>query len=233
MSEKIAGPDLSRRKLLRQTALGAVAGGITLLARSAFALPETRSCEATPPQTEGPFYPVRDQLDKDNDLTFVKGGTTQARGQVIYIAGSVVDEECRPVANALVEIWQACTSGRYNHPNDPNTAWLDPNFQYWGKAVSKDDGSYLFKTILPGSYPAGPGWVRPPHIHFRVLKTGYRELTSQLYFAGQTLNRSDRILQDLSASEQKRVITELKPADPTRFGPEAQIGHFEITLIRV
>src|SRR2546430_3692171 len=54
----------------------------------------------------------------------------------------------------LVEIWQASASGRYTHPDDRNNAApLDPNFQGWGKAVTDQEGHYLFKTILPGQYP--------------------------------------------------------------------------------
>lgn len=163
-------------------------------------------CLPTPPQTEGPFYPVEDQEDKDWDLTQVKGRSRTAQGEILWIGGVVQDQECRPVAGALVEIWQACASGKYNHPQDPNTAPLDPDFQYWGKALTDTQGRYVFKSIRPGSYPAAPGWVRPPHIHYKVRKLGYLELITQLYFAGDALNGKDRILQRLSRTEQAQVV---------------------------
>ncbi len=186
----------------------------------------------TPVQPQGPFYPIHDQLDKDNDLTRVTGISGQARGQLIYVRGQVSDQLCQPVAGALVEIWQACESGRYNHPGDPNTAPLDDHFQYWGQAVTNAKGEYVFKTIIPGAYPAGDGWVRPPHIHFKVSRVGARDLITQMYFAGQDLNDRDLILQDLPADEQAKVVVPLR--EPTsEFEPNSKIANFDIVLRRL
>ncbi len=218
---------LSRRDLLKSTltATGSALAGATFLNRAIAA-----SCGLTPAQTEGPFYPEKDQLDTDTDLTFVKDRTQRALGQVIYIQGRILDPKCKPLPNALVEIWQACASGRYNHSADPNVgAPLDPNFQYWGKAVTDAQGRYLFKTIKPGAYPADVDWDRPPHIHFKVQRLGYHELTTQLYFAGEALNEKDKILLDLKPSSRASVITQLRAVDPPlELG--AQIGDFDITL---
>ena len=160
----------------------------------------------TPAQTEGPFYPVKDQDDKDWDLVSVRGRPQPAQGEVIFIQGQILDGDCRPVASALVEIWQACESGKYNHPNDTNSARLDPNFQYWGRAVTDAEGRYMFRTIKPGAYPADTHWWRPPHVHYKVHKRGYLELTTQLYFRGESYNDDDKILQRLPRSEQEKVV---------------------------
>ncbi|MBI4042549.1 MAG: hypothetical protein HY391_03625 [Deltaproteobacteria bacterium] len=189
-------------------------------------------CRATPRQTEGPFYPVDDQLDKDTDLTWVEGRSERATGQIIYVEGVVMDPNCQPIEGALVEIWQACESGRYNHPGDrENPAPLDPNFQYWGRALSDREGKYLFKTIVPGSYPAGPDWIRPSHIHFKIQKRGFLELITQMYFAGDPLNDKDLILQRLSQENQRSVIVELN--EPTSdHEPGSKVCRFNITLRR-
>src|SRR3989441_12578105 len=63
------------------------------------------------------------------------------------VTGRVVDEECRPVKGAMVEIWQANTRGRYTHVADPNPAPKDPNFLGFGEATTDADGKYSFKTI--------------------------------------------------------------------------------------
>tara|TARA_B100001248_G_C27337976_1_gene434796 strand:+ start:337 stop:1074 length:738 start_codon:yes stop_codon:yes gene_type:complete len=161
----------------------------------------------TPQQTEGPFYPEQDQRDKDNDLTMVKNRSGVAKGERIILHGKVVDVSgCEPISGALVEIWQACHSGRYNHSADPNTAAeLDPNFQYWGQAITNDNGEYEFTTIRPGQYPAAPGWVRPAHIHMKVHKRGYKELTTQMYFADDELNEQDAIYMAMSPAERSSV----------------------------
>jgi protocatechuate 3,4-dioxygenase beta subunit len=137
-----------------------------------------------------------------------------------------------PVPNALVEIWQACATGKYNHPGDPNPAKLDPNFQYWGKAITDANGKYDFKTIIPGHYPASANWERPPHIHYKVHALGFHELTTQLYFAGHPLNDRDLILQDLKPAERELVLMETIDAGPG-FEPGAKKGVFDLSLRRV
>lgn len=187
---------ITRRGLL---AIGA--GSITsLLSESVFA-------RITPAQTEGPFYPIRPQADKDVDLTQIKGRGKKADGKTIKVKGRVLNQQGQVLSSALVEIWQANKWGRYNHERDPNRAPLDPNFQGWGQQTTRPDGLYAFTTIFPGAYPAGRGWTRPPHIHFKVACAGYRKLTTQMYFPGEELNNKDLILNDLSSEQQKSLIS--------------------------
>jgi protocatechuate 3,4-dioxygenase beta subunit len=165
-----------------------------------------RAERPTPPETEGPFYPVYPQKDKDFDLTQVTGQSGVAKGKVIFIRGQVLDTEGRPIEDATVDLWQANAAGRYRHPRDRNTAPLDPNFQGWAIVKSGREGRFQFKTIFPGSYPASAEWMRPPHIHFKVSKRGFAKLTTQMYFPGQTLNDSDQLLMRKSAEEAARMI---------------------------
>lgn len=222
--------ETNRRGFLR---MGAGLTAASLLPQIAEAQ-RSQVCRPTAPQTEGPFYPIDRQIDEDADLTYVRGSLAKAQGQVIYLHGTVIGSDCLPVAGALVEIWQACASGKYNHPSDPNTAPLDPNFQYWGKAVTDAQGRYVFKSIIPGAYPAGPGWDRPPHLHVKVSRLGYFELTSQMYFAGHPLNVKDRILLSLPPQDRAGVIVSFAQA-PVREGyePRALRGNFPITLRKV
>jgi len=223
----------ARRKLLKSIAGGAglVAGGA--LSLGAIARQASAACGLTPAQTEGPFYPVRDQPDKDWDLTFVNGRRGKALGQVVLVRGRIVDESCVPVDGALVEIWQACASGRYNHPSDPNrSAPIDPNFQYWGRGTTGPTGEYVFKTVIPGAYPANATWWRPPHLHFKVAKLGYRELTTQMYFEGEALNERDLVLLDTPAGQRDSLIARyqrLQYGDPA----DARAVRFDLSLRRV
>jgi protocatechuate 3,4-dioxygenase, beta subunit len=217
---------MKRRDLLR---LGAGSAAATLISANAFAVGPICSSILTPTQPKGPFYPVADQLDKNSDLVYVDNFSQAAEGRIIIVEGIVRDKNCTPVANVLVEIWQACHSGRYDHPSDTNTAPLDPNFQYWGMATTDANGLYRFRTILPGAYPADKTWVRPPHIHFKVSKKGYIELITQMYFAGEELNAKDLILKRLAKEQQAEVIVELKNV------PEAAhpVGTFNIQIEKV
>lgn len=180
----------------------------------------------TPKQPEGPFYPVVDQVDTDADLVYLKGSNRAASGTVIIVQGHLTDQRNAPVSGALVEIWQACKTGRYNHPSDPNTQPLDPNFQYWGKAVTDANGLYRFRTIVPGAYPADTDWIRPPHIHFKVSKLGYLELITQVYFAGHELNAQDKYLIRLSEEEKRQLIIPFK----NEVGMPHPVGDFNIQI---
>jgi len=194
---------LSRRSVLKIGGISAVAVG----AGGALASNIAAMCDATPRQPVGPFYPVSDQADKNKDLTMVDGGTALASGTFLYLSGTVTDQNCQPVPRVVVEIWQACETGRYNHPGDEdNPGALDPNFQYWGIALTDSDGRYDFKTIIPGHYDAAPGWTRPPHIHFKLHKRGIRELITQMYFAGNPYNENDHILKGIPEDLRDSVV---------------------------
>ncbi len=156
--------------------------------------------------------PMTAQLDKDADITLVEGRTETASGEVIVIRGSVIDESLAPVAGAIVDAWQANTHGRYHHEDDPNPAPEDPNFQGWAKLKTENDGSFTIRTIVPGAYPIDEAWWRPPHIHFKVAKRGYHELTTQMYFEGNELNDRDRLLQELTPAEQSRLVVDFRPS---------------------
>ncbi|MGE0529301.1 MAG: hypothetical protein AB7G93_19905 [Bdellovibrionales bacterium] len=219
------GTESNRRNFLK-IGTGAATAAFLL---SPVAKAVAAACGTTPPQTSGPFYPGEDRFHTDTDLTRVPGHAVRAEGQVVYIKGKVVDADCNPIVNANVEIWQACATGKYNNPRDPNPAPLDPHFKYWAETYTDANGEYGFKTIIPGAYPADTGWTRPPHIHFKVTRLGFRELVTQMYFRGNALNEEDLILQGIPAAERDAVIVNFQPA-PADMEPGSLIGEFDITL---
>lgn len=192
----------SRRRLVKLSMLGSIAGALGFSSSFGKAL----AIMPTPSETEGPFYPVNDQRDKDADLTQVDGHTGIAQGQHIIVSGQVTDIAGNRIDNALLDIWQADANGRYRHPRDPNTARLDENFQGWAMIRSDSNGLFRFKTVIPGAYPASSTWIRPPHIHFKISRQGYRALTTQMYFPNEALNQTDLLLSNKSAAEQSVMI---------------------------
>jgi len=176
----------------------------------------------TPPQILGPFYPFMQTPVDSGDLT--NGG--QARGTILYLSGRVLTAQRAPVAGARVEIWQANADGRYDHPNDENTAPLDDKFNGFAVTTTDAEGGYSFKTIRPAAYPAAPGRWRPAHIHFCV--TGqYERLVTQMYFAGEAWNEKDSWLN--SATRKDLLITTPAPADAES---GALAVSFDIVLMR-
>lgn len=179
---------MKRREFIAASSMTAIAG------LSAACSDTNAATNATPPEAEGPFYPVMAQKDKDFDLTKIEGHDGEAKGERIIIKGRVLDQDGKPIESAIVDLWQANAHGRYAHPVDSNPAPLDPNFQGWAIVESGTDGGFNFKTIIPGAYPATPNWTRPPHIHFKISKRGYVDLTTQMYFPDHELNDIDKLM---------------------------------------
>lgn len=219
---------VSRRELFKNIVVWSSLTGLGRVLGSE----QNPSCLLTTPQGEGPYYPILDQFDKDTDLTILQGQTFLAEGQVIIINGEIRDSQCNLIEGALIEIWQACASGKYNHEDDPNPLPLDPNFQYWGKATSNAMGEFQFKTIIPGHYPVSPTRYRPPHIHFKANARGFLSLTTQMYFDPLSYSDPDlaRTVDRLNREESvpKSLIVHFKPIDDT----DLRTGHFPITLRR-
>ena len=187
----------------------------------------------TPRQTEGPFFPRNPQRDRDADLTQIVGKSQRAKGEVIEVSGRVFSTEGKPLSGVSMDVWQANTWGRYAHQSDRSSAPLDANFQGWAQLMTDERGFYRFKTIKPGAYAVSRNWQRPPHIHFKLSKRGFRSLTTQMYFAGDPLNDIDGILLQHTADERRSLIVDFdnvaargKPASP-------RAGEFNIYLDRV
>ena len=162
---------------------------------------------ATPGQTEGPFYPLT--LPPDADFDLLRNGTRQYTwGQASWLEGSVMDMEGRPVAGALVEIWQCDHAGHYDHPGDGSR--MDKSFQGFGRVTVNAQGEYRFRTIRPVAYGG-----RAPHIHLKVKLRSRELLTTQVYVAGDPLNAEDFLWQNLPDDSARAALTVPFTATPS------------------
>jgi protocatechuate 3,4-dioxygenase, beta subunit len=211
----LAAARAARRRLLAASLAGVALAGLPRRAWAEERIP-------TPRQTAGPFYPVEFPADADNDLVAVKGARGTAKGELLLLAGTVMDLTGRPLSGARVEIWQCNAFGRYLHPGDNNPAPLDPNFQGYGTFATAADGAYSFRTIKPVPYPG-----RTPHIHFRVAGPGFAPLVTQMYIAGEPGNARDGLFNSIRDERARRSVTvELAQAR----GGDALAGRFDLVL---
>ena len=153
----------------------------------------------TPPQSEGPFYPVSLPADNDADL-LANGALRYAQGQPAWVEGVVTDVEGRPVRGAAVEIWQCDHQGRYHHPGDGDRA--DRAFQGFGRVAVDAEGRYRFRTIRPVAYGG-----RAPHIHVKVKLGVHELLTTQLYVQGDAGNARDGLWRNLRSDADRAALT--------------------------
>jgi protocatechuate 3,4-dioxygenase, beta subunit len=148
----------------------------------------------------GPIFSSDELGPMDNDLIMNYAKSGLPIGERIIVHGFVLDENRRPVRNALVEVWQANAGGRYRHKKDTYIAPIDPNFGGCGRVLTDQDGHYVYRTIKPGPYPWRNyvnDW-RPAHIHYSLSGSGFAQrLITQMYFEGDPLIASCPILRSI------------------------------------
>jgi protocatechuate 3,4-dioxygenase beta subunit len=203
------------------TALIAVTGASLLMPHGTFAAAQL---VPTPMQTAGPFYPVNWLGDIDNDLVRVVGKGAPALGHVTHIRGHILDVRGQPIVDAVVEIWQCDTHGRYFHPSDRVAGGRDTGFQGRGRTRTDAAGRYRFRTIRPVAYTG-----RTPHIHFSVVAPDGRQIVTQMYVAGEAANARDVVLRRIPDRRQRdRIVVALAQADGIE--PGALSGRFDIVF---
>jgi protocatechuate 3,4-dioxygenase, beta subunit len=212
----------TRRRFLE---LGLVAGMTTVCAPESWAQVSTL---ITPNTILGPYYPIIRPVERDTDLTRLRGHRSRAKGQVIHVAGRVLNLRGEPLPGAQVELWQANAAGRYSHPSDPSHTPLDPDFQGYGVQVTDREGRFRFTTIKPGPYPFDGG-TRAPHLHFQVTGRAERRVT-QMFFAGEALNGQDEVPQSVPRRRES-LIADLMPAPPDE-DPNTRLVQWDIVLRR-
>jgi protocatechuate 3,4-dioxygenase, beta subunit len=146
--------------------------------------------------------------------------------------GRVLDENNRPVPNALVEVWQANAAGRYVQANDQHPAPLDPNFCGAGRCLTNEAGEYSFTTIKPGAYPwrnHENAW-RPAHIHFSLFGPAIvQRLITQMYFPGDPLLEYDPMFTCVPDQKARNHLISTFDWETTQ--PEFALGYrFDIVL---
>ena len=146
--------------------------------------------------------------------------------------GQILDDQCKPVEGALVEIWQANAAGRYIHAKDQWDAPHDPNFTGAGRVVTDAEGRYRFVTVRPGAYPWGNhknAW-RPAHIHLSLFGPSIAtRLVTQLFFPGDPLFAYDPIFN--SVTDEKARMRMVSSFDLENTRPDwALCYRFDIVL---
>ena len=126
------------------------------------------ACSLTEGNPQGPYYisgaPYKEKLGE------------HLSGQRIVISGNVLNQDCNPVSNAIIDVWQTDSNGNYYFED----------FTLRGKVTADNDGQYKIETIFPGKYSEA-GATRPAHIHLKISAPGLLSPpphTTQLYFEG-------------------------------------------------
>lgn len=123
----------------------------------------------TPAQTEGPYFKRNSPL---------RSSMVDGPGVQLTLSGFVFGLHCQPIANALMEFWQADSNGAYDNVG----------FKFRSHQFTNAQGGFKLTTVVPGLYPG-----RTRHIHVKVQAPNKPVLTSQLYFPNEPRNNTDRL----------------------------------------
>jgi hydroxyquinol 1,2-dioxygenase len=135
-------------------------------------------------------------------------------GEALLLKGRVLSPHKRPVAEAVVDVWQVASNGLYDI-QDP----AQPAGNFRGRYRTNERGEYNITTVVPPGYrvpDTGPGGAllrrlgrhpwRAAHIHFKVSAPGFESLTTQLF-----IDRDPHLTSDTTFAVRSTVL-QLKPA---------------------
>jgi hydroxyquinol 1,2-dioxygenase len=152
-----------------------------------------RVAGATPSTVEGPFH-IADAPE------FADGASMagHAPGIPCFVTGTVKGLDGKPIAGAVLDLWQTDGEGLYEEQRRTVEPWMR------GIYKSQADGSYSVRTVAPISYtipmdgPVGAFFnrtnmshMRPAHIHFAVSAPGHHYLVTHLFQKGDEYINND------------------------------------------
>ena len=163
----------------------------------------------TPSQTVGPWFAYGLTPNKKydwTDLVISNLITPDAAGERIRVEGRVTDADGVPVNDAMIEIWQADSQGRYASPRDDRSL-PNASFKGFGRSGTDEKGAFRFDTIKPGSVPGPDGKAQAPHILVAFFSRGLlTHLYTRIYFSDEAGNAADPVLSLVPADRRATLV---------------------------
>ncbi|MGH8673712.1 MAG: intradiol ring-cleavage dioxygenase [Burkholderiales bacterium] len=150
---------------------------------------------ATESTVLGPFF-VEGAPEMQMGADIARPGTP---GEPCVASGTVKDMQGRPIAGAILDVWEAQGDGFYDvqKPGEHNAR---------ARLRTAADGRYWFHCVKPSSYPVphdgpvgrmlsatGRHPMRPGHLHFKISAPGFDTLVTHLFVKGDEYLGSDAV----------------------------------------
>ncbi len=103
------------------------------------------NASVTAADDEGPYF----KPNSPERSSLLESGVS---GTTLTVSGYVLTPDCKPVARALLDFWQADASGQYDNSG----------FRLRGHQYTDANGAFTLQTVVPGLYPG-----RTRHIHVK------------------------------------------------------------------
>ncbi len=123
----------------------------------------------------------RDIIKAGSNTEVLMITTADEPGKKIKVLGTVTDSENKPVANALVYLYQTDARGWYS-ADAPHVGGNEGDMRHarlFGYVRTNDAGKFELQTIKPSGYPRSD---LPAHIHVHVWADGYRDFVNEFLF---------------------------------------------------
>ncbi|WP_028793661.1 protocatechuate 3,4-dioxygenase subunit alpha [Thalassobaculum salexigens] len=164
----------------------------------------------TPSQTVGPYFAYGLTARQYNypQTSIAEGAMAgeEVEGERIRVEGRVLDGDGAPIPDAMIEIWQADTRGRYAHPADPRGS--NAGFTGFGRTGTGTDPKcrFVFDTIKPGAAAEGDA----PHLNVIVFMRGLlTHVYTRIYFSDEAdANAADPVLSAVPADRRNTLIAD-------------------------
>ena len=191
---------------------------------------------ATEGSNLGPFY-LDDAPVKELGADLAEGRD----GVSILVHGIVRDTLGNPLPGAVLDTWQADSSGTY--PIQEQERGQD-KYDLRGKLTTDAQGRYYYTTVLPKPYtvpydgPVGDllragnrhAW-RAAHLHYIICAKGMRSITTEVFFENTEYVDNDAVF-----GVRKSLIAKVKPVRkdaqfdyPLARQPDAEV-HYDFVL---
>jgi protocatechuate 3,4-dioxygenase alpha subunit len=181
----------------------------------------------TPPtasQTVGPFFHLgMVYLEREKFVA------ENVAGERVTIRGKVIDGDGNVVPDAVLEVWQADSSGRYQCEVFPRNSGT-PRFLGFGRVETDDNGEFSFTTIKPGRVPSPDGLLQAPHLVVTLFSRGLlKALRTRLYFPDEASNAKDAVL-NLVPPERRSTLVAAPSSEPSGTSVQGKVFHWNIVM---
>ena len=165
----------------------------------------------TPSQTIGPFFHVGLKWDEGNKVAF------DSVGEKVILTGIVYDGSGAPIADALVETWQADAAGKV-----PGIGAGAKPCGY-SRAATGSDGRFTIETLMPGACSGPSGEKYAPQLHATIFARGLlKAVRTRVFLAAAEAIKGD----PLARAAGPRAVTLIAARD----AKDASVWHWDVRL---
>ncbi len=135
--------------------------------------------------------------------------TADEPGKKIRVLGTVTNKEGRPVAGALVYLYQTDAKGWYA-ADAPHVLQNEGDMRHarlFGYVKTDANGRFELHTVKPSGYP---GSDLPAHIHVHISASGYRSVVTEFLF-----DDDERLVGDIRENAVRHQFLVARPEKTT------------------